>query len=683
MNNPTRSFAGVNRSTRLLAVLGLALPLIGALHGAPPSTVPGRLLVKPREGANEAALQQLFTSHGAQQHQAIHQINVRILNVPDRVKDRVLDALQHNPNIEFAEPDRIVPPELVANDTYYLNEWHLTKIQAPQAWDITTGSTAITIAILDTGVDGTHSDLAANMVAGWNFYDNNSDTSDVYGHGTAVAGQAAAIGNNAIGVAGPVWGCKIMPVRISDANGSAMFSTMASGLTWAADHGARVANISYIASTSSSVTSAAQYFQSKGGVVTVSAGNYATFDSSLDNPYVLTVSATSTDDSLWSSSNTGNNVDLAAPGVAIYTTGKGGGYVVGTGTSASAPIVAAVAAMVLSVNPGLTGIQVQDILKHSADDLGAPGWDPGYGWGRVNAYKAVLAARGGTPPPADTTPPTASITSPTSTSTVSGTVSVAVAASDNTGVTKVELYLNGALAGTSTTVPATFSWSTTTFPNGTCTLQARAYDAVGNSGSSAALSVTVQNPVADTTAPSVQLSSPAAGSIVAGAANVAVSATDNVGVTKVEWYLNGAIAGTSATSSATFSWNTATCPNGSCTLQAKAYDAAGNIGASTMLNVTVQNAGVDTTAPAVQITSPTSGATLLKTTKVYVTSADNVGVTRVDLLVDGKLYSTSSSSTPVFSWNTLKVARGSHTLQAVAYDAAGNSTRSSSVTANK
>ena len=110
-----------------------------------------------------------------------------------------------------------------------------------------------------------------------------------------------------------------------------MFSTMASGLTWAADHGARVANISYIASTSSSVTSAAQYFQSKGGVVTVSAGNYASFDSSPDNPYVLTVSATSTDDSVWSSSNTGNNVDLAAPGVAIYTTGKGGGYVVGVG----------------------------------------------------------------------------------------------------------------------------------------------------------------------------------------------------------------------------------------------------------------------------------------------------------------------------------------------------------------
>src|SRR5204863_6559953 len=146
---------------------------------------------------------------------------------------------------------------------------------------------------------------------------------------------------------------------------------------------------------------------------------------------------------------------------------------------------------------------------------------------------------------------------------------------------------------------------------------------------------------------------------------------------------NGASAGSITTGTPTFSWNTAAGPNGQCTLQARAYDAAGNVGASTTLNVTVQNAAADTTAPTVQITSPTSGATLLKTTKVYVTAGDNLGVTRVDLLVDGKPYSTSSSSTPVFSWNTLKIARGSHTLQAIAYDAAGNSTRSSSVTVNK
>ena len=123
------------------------------------------------------------------------------------------------------------------------------------------------------------------------------------------------------------------------------------------------------------------------------------------------------------------------------------------GTSLSAPIVAGVAALVISVNPSLTGAQVQDILRKSADDLGAPGWDPGYGWGRVNAYKAVLAATGGSTP--DSTPPAAQITSPSPGSTVGGTVTIEVSATDNVGVTKVECYINGTLTATSTTIPAT------------------------------------------------------------------------------------------------------------------------------------------------------------------------------------------------------------------------------------
>ena len=171
----------------------------------------------------------------------------------------------------------------------------------------------------------------------------------------------------------------------------------------------------------------------------------------------MLVSATDANDSVATFSNTGNNVDIAAPGVSILTTKMGGSYAWAAGTSLSTPIVAGVAALVLSVNSNLTGPQIQEVLKTSADDLGPAGWDASYGYGRVNAYKAVLAATGGTPPPTDTTPPTTAITAPTGGSILSGTVSVSVAASDNIGVTKVELYLNGALAGTTTTVPATFS----------------------------------------------------------------------------------------------------------------------------------------------------------------------------------------------------------------------------------
>ncbi len=665
---------------KLFAVV-LALASTGVHHAAPADSVPGRILVKPRGDINESDLQQLFATHGAQQHDAIHQINVRILNVPEAARDRVLDALQHNPNIAFAEPDGVHEPSLIPNDTYYSFAWHLPKIQAPQAWDITTGSSSVTVAILDTGVESTHPDLAAKIVAGWNFYDNNSNTSDVLGHGTQVAGGAAAISNNGAGVSSLAWGCRIMPIRVSDTTGSAFDSTIAQALSWAADQGVRVANASYAVSQSSAVASAAQYFQSKGGVVTMAAGNQSTFVTAADNPYVLTISATDSSDQVCAWSNTGNNIDLAAPGSGIPSTGSGGSYVTAGGTSLSAPIVAGVAALVISVNPSLSGAQVQDILKKSADDLGAPGWDPSFGWGRVNAYKAVLAATGGST--SDSTPPAALITSPSPGSTVAGTVAIGVNATDNVGVAKVECYINGALTASSTNTPATFSWNTTIYPNGSYTLEVKAYDAAGNVGASGPESVLVQNTPADTTSPVATITAPATGSTVSGVVSVNVSASDNVAVTRVEWYLNGALVGSSPTSSATFSWDTTASANGSYTLQALAYDAAGNVGTSAMLNVSVQNTAADTTAPAVQITSPTSGTTVLKTTKVYVTAGDNVGVTRVDLLVDGKLYSTSSSSTPVFSWNTMKVARGSHTLQAVVYDAAGNQSSSTVVTVYK
>jgi thermitase len=260
--------------------------------------------------------------------------------------------------VVFAELDHILPLALTPNDPLYAPSsgrgWHLAKISAPNAWDTTLGSNRVIVAVLDTGVDGTHPDLAPNLVPGWNIYNNNADTSDVHGHGTAVAGTVAAVLNNGVGVASVAGGCRIMPIRISDPNGYASYTTIANGLIWAADRGARVANVSYRCSNSSTVATAAQYFQSRNGVVAVAAGNESTFDATADNPYVLTVSATDSSDSLTSWSNTGNNIDLAAPGSGIYTTLRGGTYGSKSGTSFSAPVVAGVAALVISVNPNLT-----------------------------------------------------------------------------------------------------------------------------------------------------------------------------------------------------------------------------------------------------------------------------------------------------------------------------------------
>ena len=543
--------------------------------------VPRRLLVqfRPELSSRKA---EVIAETGAIDAGEISGTGVHILELPSNAdEDAVALSLKARPEIEFAELDRLVPPsEITPNDPWYPNEWHLARIAAASAWSTTTGSSDVTIAILDTGVDGAHPELSGKMVAGWNFYDNNSNSTDVVGHGTIVAGTATAATNNASGVASVSWGCKIMPVRISDPNGNASYSAAASGLTWAADHGARVANISYVMTTSSTVSAAANYFQSKGGVVTVSAGNYSTFDSSSDNPYVLTVSATNGDDMIYSWSNTGNNIDLAAPGF-VYTTVKGGGTSSASGTSVAAPIVAGVAALVLSANPALTASQVQEILKQSADDKGAPGWDSSYGWGRVNAARAVAVASGGGG--GDTTAPNVSFTSPASGASVSGIVLVQINASDNVAVVAVTLSVDGVLLAGDNTAPYAFSWDTRSLSNGGHTLTATAQDDAQNSRSTS-VSVTVANG-GDTTAPTISITSPVAGSTVSGNVSVLVSAADNVSVVRVDLYVDGQLKATSTSAPFTSKWNTRRETSGAHTILCKAYDAAGNSASSSPITV--------------------------------------------------------------------------------------------------
>ncbi len=189
----------------------------------------------------------------------------------------------------------------------------------------------------------------------------------------------------------------------------------------------------------------------------------------------------------------------------------------------------------------------------------------------------------------DTTPPVTSITAPAAGSTVSGTVSVTASASDNVGVTNVQFYVDGSLAGSDATSPYAYSWNTASVSNGSHTLQSRAYDAAGNVGNSTTISVTVNNTTSDTTPPVTSITAPAAGSTVSGTVSVTASASDNVGVTNVQFYVDGALAGSDATSPYAYSWNTASVSNGSHTLQSRAYDAAGNVGNSTTISVTVNN----------------------------------------------------------------------------------------------
>jgi len=663
-----------------VAIAGVA----GTAHGAEvgttlaPRVVPGHILVSPKAGLSATDFESALMPHGAKILSRLGDLDVFVVQLPEHASEHATAALlARNPHFKFAEPDQIVAPDALPNDTYFGSEWHLQMVQAPAAWDYSLGS-GITVAILDTGVNGAHPDLQGKMVPGWNFYDNNNNTSDVYGHGTKVAGVVAATSNNGSGVASVAWNAKLMPVRISAPDGYASFSTVASGINWAANNGARVANISYGVHGSSTVQSAAQYMKSKGGVVVNSAGNSGAFDASAASDAMISVSATNSADTRTSWSTWGAHVDLAAPGEGIWTTTSSGGYGSVSGTSFSSPLTAGVVALMMAANPSISPAQIESILKSTAVDRGTAGYDQYYGYGRVNAASAVQAvaqARVG-----DTQAPTAAITSPGGGTTVRGLAPVDVSAADNVGVSRVELLVNGALLATDTTSPYGFSWDTTKIADGNASLVARAYDAAGNATSSSAVSVTVANAVVatpgDTTPPTVGISSPGGGATVKGLVTVNASASDNVGVTRVELFVNGTLLASDLTSPYGFSWDTTKIADGGASLVARAYDAAGNATSSSTVKVTVANAVIatvaDTTPPTVTITNPANGSKVGGFVTVDVASADAGGIANLTLSIDGSVKFTGNVASTSYKWNTKSAKRGTHTISAAATDRAGN-----------
>jgi subtilisin family serine protease len=578
-------------SIRLSGAFVAALfSLISFSDAVPPNAEEVQILVKPKASMSTAALHAILSSKGAAQHDTIPALNVRIVRVPAHAAANLLDALKHHPDVQYAEPDFVAEAIGTANDPLFTqgSEWHLEKIQAPSAWDISTGADAVVVAVVDSGVQASHPDLAGKVLTGgYDFIANDTDPTDENGHGTAVAGTIAPASNNSVGVAGVAWTNPILPVRVLGADGTGSYSAISNGIIFAADHGARIINMS-LGGTSSSQTlqDAVNYAWNKRCVLIAAAGNngndVALYPGACNN--VVAVSATDSSDLRPSWSNYGSYVDVCAPGVDIATLYGADQYGWWSGTSFSCPVTSGVVALMASANPQLSNTQLVELVIKNSDDIGAAGYDVYYGYGRVNAFRATATARNTAT--ADVTVPLVTISSPTNGSTISGATNVNVSATDNVGVSRIELYVDGTLFGQAAGALATFSLNTLNYVDGTHTVQARAYDAANNVGITS-ISVAIRNSfVTDQSAPTVTITSPTDGSrITSRALKIYVSGSDNVAITKLEVYLDGKLFGTSTASSATFNWNTMKATVGSHKLQAFGYDAAGNVGVSALLTV--------------------------------------------------------------------------------------------------
>ncbi len=385
----------------------------------------GELLVKFKPGVLTAASLQTHQSVGAAPVRKIALINVDHVRLPQglSVKDAIIRYMS-DPGVAYAEPNYVMHPFILPNDTYFFpQQWGLyntgqfasgkegADIRAPWAWDIVKNSNVI-VAVADSGVDPNHVDLLNNVIPGFNFIDDNADTSDIDGHGTHVAGIIGALGNNGLGTSGVIWNARLMPVKVC-ASDACPISAVASGITFAASNGAKVINLSLGGfGFSQTVLDAIDFARNAGALVVAAAGNDSNnndvnpvYPASYPLPNIISVAATDQTDKMATFSNFGlNSVHVTAPGVYILSTVPATGvagsfrslcsnsFVVSydfcDGTSMAAPHVSGLAGLLFSYYSDFTYSQVRATILRYADLL------PDNNVlvqtrARINAYRAV------------------------------------------------------------------------------------------------------------------------------------------------------------------------------------------------------------------------------------------------------------------------------------------------------
>jgi thermitase len=407
------------RKLVLFVFIFLLLPfsVFAQENSPPPSFSKDRLLVKFRPSI---PLEERLKSHRnfrSNLLKRIEDLDVDVVDVRGKDIQEVIRDYTRDPRVVFAEPDYVATVMETTNDPNLPLQWAMGKIQASgsstTAWDITKSNANIKIAILDTGIDQDHEDLKNKVVINYKCADSSPTVDDLYGHGTHVAGIAAAATNNGIGVAGLGYNASLMNVKVLDDGGSGYYSWIANCITWAADNGAKVINMSLGGpSKSKTLENAINYAWKKGVVLVGAAGNSGNSSPTYPGYYtnVIAVAATDKNDQKASWSSYGRWVDVAAPGVDIYSTfpnhsytlNKGSGYGYGSGTSMATPHVAGLAALVWSTSYGTSNSSVRKRIETYADKI--PGTGSDWFYGRINALNSV------TTPLTPTSSPTPTLT---------------------------------------------------------------------------------------------------------------------------------------------------------------------------------------------------------------------------------------------------------------------------------
>lgn len=315
--------------------------------------------------------------------------------------------LEHHPWVDYAEPDWIgTGAETVPDDPGFGAQWHhinpqllSASIQTPLAWDITQGSSNVLVAVLDTGLADLP-EFTGRTVPGYNFVSTNSDTLDDNGHGTQVTSLLAANAYNGILGCGVDWHCRIMPIKVFDANNQGLYSSWAQAIDYAVSNGCKVINLSgggteFGRTVQRAITNAI----AQGVIFVTAAGNNGatnlSFPGYLREP--ITVGATDAQDRHALFSNSGPQLDLVAPGSDVVAMSLTGEQQWVRGTSFSAPLVSGVCALLASLRPTLTQAEARLLLCAGAEDgvggvTDPPGFDPVYGWGRLNAFQSLQLA---------------------------------------------------------------------------------------------------------------------------------------------------------------------------------------------------------------------------------------------------------------------------------------------------